>query len=393
VGSGAFGGALATAALANGLRVTLLERTPDSAARARDAIADRIDTDILHGRINPAAREALLDQALTIAATPDALAHCDMVVESVPEDADLKRRIFETLGQACPAEIVLASATATLDLGALADAAGAPERVLGLHAFAPAPEMQLFEIVGADNTAPEAVAAAFALVNRLGRTAVRARARPGYIGNRIMAQCRAVADKMVLEGASPYQIDTALCDFGLARGPFERADMLGLTHLAAPDCATADVYAGLRANGWLGRAAGRGFYRYDTGDPDGLPDPEVEMLVARARHDAGVAPRRLTDNEVIRRHIAALVNEAARVLAEGVARRPLDIDMTFVHGGGFPRWRGGPLHYADRAGLANILADIHRYAQTDPEFWQAAPLLTELVEGKKTFAMLNRIQE
>ena len=390
VGGGTVGTALATAALANGLRVTLIVQDRAGTAQARERIAGLIDTEILRGRLDASARDAVLTNALTITTTPDAAQGTDMVIEAVPEDMVSKLAILDSLDRLCKPDAVLASTTATLDLNALAAGIGHPERLIGLHPFAPPPDLRVIEVVPTWQTAPEVTATVFALAKRLGRRAVRAAAGAGYIGNRITARCLAAADRMMLHGASPYQIDTALCDFGLALGPYQQADLIGIDRLPATDTAAADIRAALCRNGWRGRDAGRGFYRYDTGDPEGLPDPEVEMLVARARHDAGVVPRRLTDNEVIRRHIAALVNEAARVLAEGIAARPLDIDMVFVHGGGFPRWRGGPMHYADRVGPGNILADIHRYAETDPQFWQAAPLLTDMVGGKKTFAGLNR---
>lgn len=391
VGGGAIGTALAAAALTSGLRVSVATRTQADIKQARDRIAALIDADILHDRLDVAQRDALLSTALTVAAVPDSVQDADMVIECLPEDMVQKLAMFDKLDNLCKPEAVLASTTAKLDLNALAEGTGRPERVIGLHAFAPPPELRLFEIVSTRKSAPEAIVTGFALVKRLGTIAVRATASAGYIGNRITARCMAAADRMMLEGASPYQIDTALADFGLALGPYQRADLIGIDRLPTPDTAAADVLAALCRNGWCGRGAGRGFYRYDTGDPEGLPDPEVELLVARARHDAGLQPRRLTDNEVIRHHMAALINEAARVLAEGVAARPLDIDMVFVHGGGFPRWRGGPMHYADRVGLAPILEDIHRFAETDPGFWQPAPLLTDLVDSKRTFASLNRI--
>lgn len=390
VGDGTVGTAMATAALIQGLRVTLV--TPDQAAapeRALGKVAVLVDQAISRGDVDAAARAALLDKSLTVTAQPEALADADMVIEAVPEDMVQKLAVIANLDRLCKPDAVLATTSAGCDLNVLADAAENSGRVVGLHPLVPPPDLRLIEVTASRQSAPEALATSFALMKRLDLRAVLVGPGAGQIGNRITAHCRAAVDRMVMEGASPYQIDTALTDFGLALGPYQQADLAGYDD-GPTDSAAADILAALCRNGWRGRAAGRGFYRYDTGDPEGLPDPEVEMLVARARHDADIVPRRLTDNEVIRRYIAALVNEAAKALAEGVVARPLDIDMVFVHGCGFPRWRGGPLHYADRVGPANILADIHRYAETDPIFWKAAPLLIDLVETKKTFAILNR---
>ncbi|MDN3718732.1 3-hydroxyacyl-CoA dehydrogenase family protein [Roseibium salinum] len=308
---------------------------------------------------------------------------------------DVKKDVFNRLDTVAKAGATLATNTSYLDVNEIALATGRPQDVLGLHFFSPAHIMRLLEIVVADRTDRRHVARAFALAKRLGKVGVRAGVCDGFIGNRIMSHYRLAADYMMMDGASPYEIDAALTDFGFAMGPFQVADLAGIDigyaarqRKAAtrdPRERSVDFADTLYHKGWLGQKTGRGFYVYDGESPKGRPDPEVLDLLSEARREAGIEPRSFTAGEIQRRYMAAMINEAARVLADGIAQRPSDIDVVLLFGYGFPRWRGGPLHYADAYGLENVLVDIRKFAAEDPFYWSPAVLLEELVAENRSF--------
>ncbi len=276
-----------------------------------------------------------------------------------------------------------------------------PQDVIGLHFFSPAHVMKLLEIVVADKTAPEVVATGFALGHRLKKVSVRAGVCDGFIGNRILSTYRTCADHMVLDGASPFQIDKALTDFGFAMGPFAVSDLAGLDigwavrkrkraegqDPRARDSSYADK---LCEAGHFGQKTGKGFYVYEKGKRGGTPNLEVLDLIAADRAAQGITPRTFTDEEIVRRYMVAMVNEAAKVVGEGIARRPLDVDVALLYGYGFPRYRGGPLKWADLQGLPGILDDIRAWSAEDDYFWQPAPLLEKLVAEGRSFDDLNK---
>lgn len=230
--------------------------------------------------------------------------------------------------------------------------------------------------------------------------AVRAGVCDGFIGNRILAVYRTAADHMVLDGASPYQIDRALTGFGFAMGPFAVADLAGLDigwmtrkRKAAGRHADERVPTyidRLCEQGHFGRKTGEGYYLYEAGSRASVPNPKIPELIATEQADLNITPRDFTDQEIVRRYMCAMVNEAAKVVEEGIARRPADVDMVLLFGYGFPRYSGGPLKWADLQGLADVLADIERYAQEDAWFWQPAGLLKTLVAEGRSFDDLNR---
>jgi len=396
IGGGTMGAGIATAALLRGLPVTLIERDDAAAEKARETIAGNLAAAVKRGKLTEARRDAALD-ALTAATGYDALSDADLVIEAVFEDMDVKKAVFAELDRVAKPGAVLATNTSYLDIDAIAASISRPGDVIGLHFFSPAHVMKLLEVVVADKTAPEVTATAFALAKRLGKTAVRAGVCDGFIGNRILSHYRAAADGMVLAGASPFQIDRAMKDFGFAMGPYEVADLAGLDigymtrQRKAADRHPRDVVPtwadALFNKGRLGQKTGRGYYVYEG--RKGTPDPEVEELVAEARTEAGVTPREFSDAEIQRRYMAAMVNEAARVVDEGIAARPLDVDVTLLYGYGFPRWRGGPMHWADTVGLPQLVSDIESYAAEDDHFWQVAPLLRRLAKDNQTFSSLN----
>lgn len=400
VGGGTMGAGIATSAVLSGLAVTLVERDSAAADKARKAIAGNLDAAVTRGKLSAQRRDAILQDALKTVTDYDALSGADLVIEAVFESMDVKKDVFAQLDATLAKGAILATNTSYLDVNEIAGSTSRPEDVIGLHFFSPAHIMKLLEVVFADKTAPDVVATAFALAKKLGKTAVRAGVCDGFIGNRILSRYRTAADHMVLDGASPYQIDKAMTDFGFAMGPYQVSDLAGLDiGYATRQRKAADAHPrdrnpsfadALYHKGWLGQKTGRGYYIYDQGDRKGHPDAEVERIVDQARADAGITPRPFTDDEIVRRYMAAMVNEGACVVDEGIAQRPLDVDVVFLYGYGFPRWRGGPMKYADMTGLDAILADIRSYAEEDDHFWSPSPLLEKLVAEGRAFDSLNQ---
>jgi 3-hydroxyacyl-CoA dehydrogenase len=401
IGGGTMGAGIATAALLAGIRVTLLEMNEDAAAAAKARIQGNLQGALKRGKISQEKFDALTNDALTMATDYDALAQVDLVIEAVFEDMDVKKQVFTKLDAVCKPGAVLATNTSYLDVNEIAACTSRPQDVIGLHFFSPAHVMKLLEVVVADKTALDVVATGFELGRKLRKISVRAGVCDGFIGNRILATYRTAADHMVLDGASPFQIDKALTDFGFAMGPFAVSDLAGLDigwavrkrkraeglDPRARDSSYADK---LCEAGNFGQKTGKGYYVYEAGKRGGTPNPEVMDLIEAERAEKGITPRTFTDEEIVRKYMAAMVNEAAKVVGEGIARRPLDVDMTLLFGYGFPRYRGGPLKWADIVGLPELLADIKRYAEEDDYFWQPAPLLEQLVAEGRCFDDLNK---
>lgn len=391
IGGGTMGSGIATACLLAGLPVTMVEASDEAKERGAGTVASNLDGAVARGKMSEAARGRVEFAATT---DMDALRDADLVVEAVFEDMEVKKDLFRRLDAVARPRAVLATNTSYLDVDEIAGVTARPEDVLGLHFFSPAHVMRLLEVVVGARTAPDAVATGFALAKRLGKVAVRAGVCDGFIGNRILSRWRTAVDHMVLDGASPYEIDRALEAFGMAMGPYKVADLAGLDigwanrKRLAPtrDPRERDpVFSDrLCERGRFGRKTGRGFYIYQDGRT--IEDPETLAIIEETRDGPG---RAFSHDEIGRRTMAAMVNEAARVVEEGIAARPLDVDVVLVHGYGFPRWRGGPMLWADREGLPSLLDDIRRYAEEDAYFWQPAPLLERLVAENRRFADLN----
>ncbi|WP_323776273.1 3-hydroxyacyl-CoA dehydrogenase NAD-binding domain-containing protein [Leisingera sp.] len=400
IGGGTMGAGIATAALLADLPVVLIEMTDDAAAAARGRIEGNLKGALKRGKITQAQYDRLTGEALTVAADYTALAQADLVVEAVFEDMGVKRDVFGNLDAHCKPGAVLATNTSYLDVDEIAASTSRPQDVIGLHFFSPAHVMKLLEVVAAEKTAPEVLATGFALGKRLKKVAVRSGICDGFIGNRIMNAYRKAAEYVVLDGASPYQVDQAVTGFGFPMGPFAMGDLAGLDiNWAArkrraptrdPRERVPRFYEMLCEGGDFGQKTGKGFYIYEQGRRGGVPNPQVAGLIAKDQAQQGVTPREFSDAEVLRRYMCAMVNEAAKVVGEGIARRPLDVDMVMLFGYGFPRFWGGPLKWADLQGLDGILADIRAYAAEDDFFWQPAPLLEQLVAEGKPFDELNK---
>jgi 3-hydroxyacyl-CoA dehydrogenase len=400
IGGGTMGAGIATAALLAGFNVVLIEMKQDAADAARHRIGGNLQGALKRGKISQARYDAMMVDGLEVSINYDSLRDVDLVVEAVFEDMAVKHEVFAKLDAVCKPGCVLASNTSYLDVNEIAAATSRPSDVIGLHFFSPAHVMKLLEVVVADKTAPDVVATGFALGKALGKISVRAGVCDGFIGNRILAVYRTAADHMVLDGASPYQIDAALTEFGFAMGPFAVADLAGLDIGWAtrkrkaphrhPDERVPTYIDRLCEEGNFGQKTGEGYYLYEKGKRGGTPNPKIAKLIADEQAALGITPRDFLDEEIVQRYMCAMVNEAAKVVGEGIARRPLDVDMTLLFGYGFPRYWGGPMKWADIQGLDKVLADIERYAKDDSWFWQPAPLLQQLVAEGRSFDDLNK---
>ncbi|MGF6857001.1 3-hydroxyacyl-CoA dehydrogenase NAD-binding domain-containing protein [Paraburkholderia sp. CI3] len=398
IGGGTMGAGIAVAVLDAGLPVTLIERDEAALARGRAHIDKVYDGLIARGRLT-AEKKAATMARWSGSTSYDALAHADLVIEAVFEDLDVKKAVFAELDRVCKSGAVLATNTSYLDIDTIAASISRPADVIGLHFFSPANIMKLLEVVVPKQVSADVVATAFEFAKKLRKTPVRAGVCDGFIGNRLLAVYRAAADALMEDGASPYQIDAAVRAFGLPMGPFQVVDLAGgdigwaaRQRRAAtrdPNARYVQIADRLCERGWFGQKTGRGFYLYPEGSRGAMPDPEVEAIIDAERARAGITPRSFTDEQIMRRYLAAMINEGANVVHEGIALRPLDVDVTLLYGYGFPRYRGGPMKYADSVGLPTILADIREFAKEDPLFWRPSPLLVELVERGADFASLN----
>ncbi len=399
IGGGTMGAGIAVAMLDAGLPVTMIERDEPSLARGRAHVEKVYDGLIQKGRMTAEAKAAVMAR-FSGSTSYDALAQADLVVEAVFEDMAVKKAVFAELDRVCKPGAVLATNTSYLDIDEIAASISRPGDVLGLHFFSPANIMKLLEIVVPAQVSADVVATGFELAKNLKKVPVRAGVCDGFIGNRILAVYRQAADHMMEDGASPYQIDQAVRDFGYPMGPFQVSDLAGgdigwatRKRKAAtrdPKARYVQIADRICERGWFGQKTGRGYYLYPEGARTGTPDPEVAAIIDAERQRAGITPRSFSDEEIMRRYMAAMINEGANVVHQRIALRPLDVDVTFLYGYGFPRHRGGPMQYADSVGLPKVLAHIREFARQDPLFWQPSPLLVDLVERGADFASLNQ---
>ncbi|MGB5705898.1 MAG: 3-hydroxyacyl-CoA dehydrogenase NAD-binding domain-containing protein [Arenicellales bacterium] len=398
IGGGTMGAGITASLLFGGLTVTMIERDQDCADRGKANVNRILKGAVERGKLDQANYAEILAHRFSTAADYHPASSADLAIEAVFENLELKQKVFAALDKEMPPGAIMATNTSYLDINQIAAATDRPADVIGLHFFSPAHIMKLLEIVVPDTTSPDVTATAFALAKRLGKVAVRAGICDGFIGNRIMAAYRKAADYMVEDGASPYQVDTVLREFGFAMGPYQTADLAGLDigwanrKRLAPSRPPEERYVNIADQicelGWLGRKTGRGYYRYEE-DPKGLPDPEIEQLISDARSAKGIHARRFDNDEIVSRYLAAMINEASKVVEEGIALRPLDVDITLLFGYGFPRWRGGPMKFADMQGVDSILKQIEQYRLEDGYFWKPADLLIELSAHQSSFEQLN----
>ncbi|GJD58886.1 Fatty acid oxidation complex subunit alpha [Methylobacterium dankookense] len=381
IGAGTMGGGIAMNFLNAGIPVRIVEARAEALERGLATIRRNYESTARKGRISAAdveTRMGLLEPGLDF----EALADCDLVIEAAFENLDLKTEIFARLDRIAKADAILASNTSYLDIDAIAAATARPERVLGMHFFSPANVMRLLEVVRGARTAPAVVATAMALGRRIGKIAVLAGVCHGFIGNRILAQRQAQANRLVLEGATPSQVDRVVTDLGLPMGPFAMIDLAGLDLGWSRETSKGEtVREILCERDRRGQKTAKGFYDYDE-SRKATPSPEVEAVIRAVAARQGVTQREIADREILERCLYPMVNEGAKILAEGKALRASDIDIVWINGYGWPVYSGGPMHWADGIGLSTIVERLRALeAEHGPDFKPAALLETLAAEG------------
>ena len=397
IGGGLMGTGIATALLSSGLTVSIVEPEAARRAQAQTGIARVLARDRDKGRISAAQFESRLAALSVVESVVDAR-DADLFLEAVFEEISVKRVVFETLDRLARPDAILASNTSTLDLNLIAAFTKRPERVVGMHFFSPANVMRLLEIVRGAETSAETLASAMAFAKAIGKTGVVAGVCDGFIGNRIFEEYLRQAWFLLEEGALPQQIDRAIERFGMAMGPCRVMDLAGQDigwnirkrrAIEQPDRPYSRVPDLICELGRFGQKTGAGFYTYADGRT-ATSDPDVDRLIVAHSVAIGVNRRQISDTEIVERCILAMVNEGARILEDGIAYRPIDIDMVYLDGYGFPANLGGPMFYADLIGLSQVLATLAKY-ESGPQGWalQPAPLLKRLVAEGRTFEELN----
>jgi 3-hydroxyacyl-CoA dehydrogenase len=400
IGAGTMGGGIAMNFLSAGLPVTLLETKQEALDKGVATLRRNYEASVKRGKLTAEKLEqnmALLVPTLSY----DGIKTADLVIEAVFEDMAVKQAVFEQLDAAAKPGAILATNTSTLDVDRIAAFTRRPQDVVGMHFFSPANVMKLLEVVRGKKTARDVLVTVMQVAKRINKTAVVSGVCDGFIGNRMIEQYLRQAMFLLEEGASPAQVDRALERFGMAMGPFRMSDLAGndvgwyirkRRYVEKPDVVYSRIADRLCELGRFGQKTGLGWYRYEAGKRDAIPDPAVEALIAGYRTELGAqfgtAPRKIADDEIVERCVLALVNEGARILEEGIAQRASDIDMVYLTGYGFPLYRGGPMLYADTLGLYNVVRSMARLANNahaDPAFWQPAPLLARLAAEGKSF--------
>jgi 3-hydroxyacyl-CoA dehydrogenase len=399
VGAGTMGGGITMAYANAGIPVLLKEIDQPALDRGLATIRKNYAGSVQKGRLS----QQQMDQRLALikpTLTFDGFGDVDIVVEAVFEGMELKKQVFAELDRVTRPDAVLASNTSTLDIDAIASATSRPQQVIGHHFFSPANVMRLLEIVRGQRSSPAVIATSMGLAKTLGKIGVLVGNCRGFVGNRMFHPYQREAQFLLEEGATVEQVDAALTDFGMAMGPLAVGDLAGLDvgwrirkeyrHLEPAGQRVPLVADRLCEMGRYGQKTGAGWYRYPEGSRAPVADPEVQRLIEEAARGAGLARRTITPEEIVERTVYALVNEGARILEEGIALRASDIDVVYVHGYGFPAYRGGPMGYADTVGLKQVYHRVRQFEEQHGELWAPAPLLRRLAEDGKTFAVLDK---
>jgi 3-hydroxyacyl-CoA dehydrogenase len=399
VGAGTMGRGIALAIAGAGVPVQVFESDTGRRDAARVAIADHFKGQTERGRMNPDAAQAVMSRIVFVD-TIAGLASSDLVIEAAFESLPVKLEIFAALDAVVGPDTILATNTSTLDVDAIARATCRPDRVLGLHFFSPANVMRLLEIIRAPGTGAATLRAAAEFARRISKTGVIVGNAFGFVANRMIFEYQRQGEFLVEEGATPDAVDRALVGFGMPMGPFAMADMAGLDvawwlRKEVPAMRRADRRQSRLADllcerGWFGQKTGQGWFRYEPGGRKALPSPETDAVVAAERIRIGIKPRAIAEQEILDRCLFALVNEAARILEAGLAARPGDIDVIYVHGFGFPRWRGGPLKWADDVGVGHVHDVLRDWAAHGEAWLEPAPLLARMAREGVGFAQLER---
>jgi 3-hydroxyacyl-CoA dehydrogenase len=394
IGAGTMGAGIAYACLAAGFVVRLLDKDEAGLGRGVGTIRSLFDGGIARGKIDRREMRAAMDRFGAVSDFAE-LKDVDLVIEAVFENMAIKKEVFSRLDEICRDGTILATNTSTLDVDEIASATSRPQDVVGLHFFSPAHIMRLLEIVRGRGTADDVIATSLALARKLGKIGVVVGNCFGFVGNRMLYSYGRENQLLLLEGAAPEYIDRVLRDWGMAMGPNAVGDLAGLDvgykvrqeRKDLPDdprfYRVADMLAEL---GRFGQKTGKGVYRYEPGSREPVPDPEVQALIRDEAKRLGVEQRNIGEDEIIERCIYGLVTEGARILEDGIASRSSDIDVIWINGYGFPRHRGGPMHFADRTGLSEVHAKVLEFRERfGPMYWEPPELLQRLAEERGRF--------
>ena len=396
IGAGTMGGGIAMNFANAGIPVAVLELSPEALERGLGVVRKNYAASVARGSLTQARAEEAL--ALITGVTDyAALGAADIIVEAVFEEMKVKQAVFARLDEVAAAHAILATNTSTLDIDTIAASTSRPGKVVGTHFFSPANVMKLLENVRGVRTSAQTIATVMALGRTLGKVPVLAGNCDGFIGNRMLAFYGAEAEFLLEEGATPEQVDRIIEGFGFAMGPFAMRDLAGNDvgflvrkgRKLPADERWSPILERIVADGRLGQKSGRGFYRYEGRTR--LPDPAVTALVEEISRELGIARRAIGDEEILTRLLHPLVNEGARIVAEGVALRPSDIDVVYVNGYGFPAYRGGPMFWAEQSGLQRVVETMRRLAPTHGARWRPAPLLERLADAGEGWGSLRSV--
>jgi 3-hydroxyacyl-CoA dehydrogenase len=391
IGAGTMGGGIAMCFANAGIPVTVVETSADALSRGLETVKRNYRNTAARGGL---ATDEMDARIARITGTTDlaAVADADIVVEAVFEDMGVKQEVFGRLDGIVKSGAVIASNTSYLDIDALGRSTTRPQSVVGMHFFSPANVMRLLEIVRGTATSPETLATAIAVGRKLGKVPAVVGVCHGFVGNRMLRLRGVEAERLLLEGALPQEVDAALTDFGFPMGPFAMGDLAGLDvgwRMRKAQGLSAPIADQLCELGRYGQKSSRGFYLYEPGSRAPEPDPEVERLIVDTAAQRGIARSPLGKDAIVERLLFPMINEGARILREGIAQRPGDIDVIWVYGYGFPAYRGGPMHYADSLGLGYIRDRLTAFAdKTGDGRHRPAPLLDELAAAGRGFASL-----
>jgi 3-hydroxyacyl-CoA dehydrogenase len=378
IGAGTMGGGISMNFLQAGIPVTIVEAAQENLDRGVGVIRKNYDASAAKGRFKPEQVEEYMGR-LTPTLDLEALADCDLIIEAIYENMDVKKETFAKLDKIAKPGAILASNTSYLNIDEIATATSRPQDVLGMHFFSPANVMKLLEVVRGAKTAPDVLATAMAVGKKIGKVAVVAGVCHGFIGNRMLMPRQVEAMKLLMEGATPAQIDKVHVDFGMPMGPFQMSDLAGVDIGWHRDPNRIEsVRDALCAKGRWGQKTGKGFYDYDEKRRP-TPSAEVQAIIDEFAAKSGATKREITDEEIVERTLYPMVNEGALILEEGIAQRASDIDVVWIYGYGWPVYRGGPMFWADTEGNDKIVAGLEKHGFT------VAKLLKEKAETKGRF--------
>ena len=391
VGSGTMGGGIAMNFANAGIPVLVLDQDEKNLKRGMGVIEKNYQMMVDRGRMTQEQKDTVLS-LITPTLSYEDLSDVDIAVEAVYENLELKQEIFKSLDTVTKDHAILASNTSGLDIDAIASSTKRPGKVVGTHFFSPANVMRLLEVVRGKDSSDETMATVMSIGKRMGKAAVVSLNAPGFIGNRMLAGYTYQANMLLLEGALPNQVDSALESFGMSMGPFRMMDLVGLDlgwrarKLANIETPLANkISDALCEQDRFGQKTSKGFYNYSEGSRAPNPAPENEDIYKEISSQNNIERREISDQEIIDRCILALVNEGARILEEGVAQRSGDMDIVYINGYGFPIWRGGPMFYANQLGLAEVISKMSAFSKLDENFWKPAPLLQKLADSSGAF--------